>query len=115
MKEGQSSAEGKCGAQYAMMTGMNMMQQWSADNQGFKKQVKSTPDHGILYVLVGSCIDTGAIPRRNSAFQRGVSSVHEIKYFCTGEESLLIQCGSEHERCDHGDEAGVICNRGSSA
>lgn len=42
-------------------------------------------------------------------FQQAVGAIHGFDYFCTGEESLLIQCANETDRCQHDDEAGVRC------
>lgn len=79
---------------------------------GFQETGKALLNCGIFWLTVSSRIDTDT-DTDNSEFQQGTGTIHETKYSCNGEESLLIQCDSEGEECHHDDEAGVSCKRGT--
>ena len=56
-------------------------------------------------------LDTG-IPTRRAFFGEGIGPVHLSSAGCTSEDTDLLDCAidkSAVNRCDHSEDAGVIC------
>ena len=57
-------------------------------------------------------LQTGAIPRRDAAFDQGTGPIFVDNVVCDGQELRLLDCASNpfavHD-CSHAEDAGVVC------
>lgn len=55
---------------------------------------------------------TGAIARLIAAFGRGTGPIHMDNVQCSGTEQRLVDCSHiTNHNCNHGEDAGVVCQR----
>ena len=90
------------------------MLEWSADSWDSHHQVAN--GNGILHHKDYIFLHKGSIARVRAYFGQGRIPILLDNVACSGTESRLIDCtySSHTLDCDHGEDAGVTCQPGSS-
>ena len=105
------SAIMQSGVQCVMISGVNLMLKWFADNWGSPLMVKY---NSSCYKLLDFIFirQLGAVALSRAAFGQGSGPILLDNVQCTGRETTLLSCqnnGIGVHNCAHSEDAGVRC------
>ena len=104
------------GVQFVMISGMAMMQEWSANSLDTPMEVEEIITDSSKHQLLHFCVfcSIGAQAYNFAYFGEGSGPINLDNVQCTGNETLLVDCPHvTAHNCFHFEDAGVVCANSS--